>query len=69
MSDGGLFSPNFVRIGDNYDKELKKYSLESLAENLAMKEKESDLGYCKQKILKDYRIVFGTLSAAGHQLV
>jgi superfamily I DNA and/or RNA helicase len=67
--EGKRYVPKFVRIGDNYDSSLAEHSLEELAIKECNKKTQSDMAFEKMKILKDYKLVFGTLSSVGHQIV
>jgi superfamily I DNA and/or RNA helicase len=67
--NGKKYVPKFARIGDNYDQSLGEYSLEELAIKECNKKTQSDLAFEKMKILKDYKLIFGTLSSIGHQIV
>ena len=66
---GKKYVPKFARIGDNYDQALAEHSLEELAIKECNKKTQSDLAFEKMKILKDYKLIFGTLSSIGHQIV
>lgn len=62
-----------MRIGDHFDPSLEHITLDKLAEKLLNDFKSSnrkeDLTFCKKKILKDSKLVCGTLSSTGHPLI
>lgn len=60
-----------VRIGDNYDSTLHHISLEGLVQQrmFEQKLKDDDLGKIRKAILSQAKIVFGTLSSAGSNVL
>lgn len=64
---------SLVRIGDHFDPSVENVTLDKLAERylneLKANGRKEDITYCRKKILRDSKLVCGTLSAAGHSLI
>ena len=58
-----------MRVGENFDPELKEHSIEFIADKICKAKNSSDIREEYNKILNDYRLVFATLSAAGSQVI
>jgi len=71
-SNGKKISPKFIRIGPNYNQNIKEYSLDYMIKDYINKnnlKSNSDIEIIKNQILQNVKIICSTLSMSGSNIL
>ena len=71
-SNGKKITPKFIRIGPNYNQNIKEYSLDYMIKDYIIKnnlKSNSDTEIIKNQILQNVKIICSTLSMAGSNIL